>query len=390
MWNSVFLDSQLARSLYKSALKTGTISVISPDSESEKKQLDDWLRDINRSRMGNVVLAYCLLGERVYIDPPPLGNFVFSDLDEDVRDARCRDFILSWSPEISAFIEPTDSGLNYTVRGGHTADSREVANTIASMEPLIWKSYRDEKVDLYRDDVRKALDLLVANPRLIEIKKKGIMQDVEDEFASEVADTASALWPARSLSPTGIQFFSYVIRKTITKGEVATNKVFEAYKRDALYPVRNLSLGRTRYGKSVQPFPGVSSEDITAAVGIFLDEVQWWPNVDNITEVVKLRKRPEFKDFRVVLTDWADAVTRGDDKRQQKIRSDIRRANRALRQVARCQKGGRFLAYLGVPLVAIDLFLGPIFGASATVCGFALQGYADWLRREHRWLLIAT
>ena len=387
MWESVFLDGHLARAFYKSALQTSTISLISPESESEKQQLSDILRDINRSRMVNTVLAYCLLGERVYIDPPPLGNTVFFNLGDIDKAHINRNFIETWSPELSEFIEPTKSHLNYLYSGAHDTNSRERANLIASMEPLIWKSFRDTDVNFYRDDLRKCLDLLLANPSLINLRKN---PDLKDFFDDEVANTANLLWPEKALSQSDIRFFAAMLYLTMTKGNVAANHVFEAQKRNALYPVHNLSLGRTRYRKNAQPFPGVSSEDITAAVGIFLDEIEWWPKLDNITQVIRLRNHSQFKEFRSILTEWADAVTRGDNKQQQKIRNDIRRANRALRRVIPCHKCGRFLTYLGIPLVLVDLFLGPIFGTPVTVCGFAIQGYADWLRRKHRWMLIST
>jgi hypothetical protein len=67
MWDSVLLNAQFGSSLLKSAILTGDIKLIKPESEDEYNQLKPLTERINRSKLQESALTFALLADTVYI-----------------------------------------------------------------------------------------------------------------------------------------------------------------------------------------------------------------------------------------------------------------------------------------------------------------------------------
>lgn len=382
MWTSVLLDDQLALAILKSAIATGHAKLIDPQTESERQQLKAILTQVNRVRSERAALTYALLADNVFLDPTYFGWEVFANLDSN-HDCSSRPLIESTSPDFAAVVKPTESGLNY-IRTGAFADPQERANLFASLEPLIWRSFTRAKTDLNRRALRDALDLIVLEPMLIDWHK-----ELESEkFDSAVRDTALDNWPHLRLKHDQLRYLRSVCYVAITKGHVAANKVEEARRLNAVYPVSELTFGSNRYRRHHEHFPAARSQDIVVAAGIFLEEVQYWPVLNDISDVLRMREHKHFVEFRDILRQWVTALCGGNIEAEKQIREEIRRANAALRTAATCSEIGRFFAYLGLPLLVLDGLVAPVIGTPITVAGFGLQAYADWKIRKGRWLII--
>jgi hypothetical protein len=121
---------------------------------------------------------------------------------------------------------------------------------------------------------------------------------------------------------------------------------------------------------------------------VFLDEIKWIPEIASIDDLFALRQQPSFIEFRSHLANWTAALISGDAREEAKIRKNIQKINSALRRVTACSRAGRFFTYVGIPMFILDMLVAPVFGLPATVAGFALQGYSDWLKKQHSWVMI--
>lgn len=68
------------------------------------------------------------------------------------------------------------------------------------------------------------------------------------------------------------------------------------------------------------------------------DEILYLPDPRSIEEAVELRNNEHMASFRRVLADWLEIIKAGDVAAEQKIRNDMRRANRALRILGRVRE----------------------------------------------------
>jgi hypothetical protein len=258
---------------------------------------------------------------------------------------------------------------------------QEKANLFASLEPLIWSSCKRTGFKLNRNTLRNILDLIVLQPNLTN-------KNYSKEFANMAIAAAQQKWPHIKFSKEQKTQIIYLLGRVITKGYIAAYTMEEAHRLNAIYPVKGLSFGRNRYHSDSQQLLLGDSEDIVVAVKVFLDEIKYWPKLNNFSDVLRLREHKHFIEFRDILRQWVKAVREGDKEAEAKLRYEIHRANSALSTSIKCVRAGRFFTYLGIPLLILDIIFAPIFGTPITVTGFALQAFSDWKKRHYKWLII--
>jgi len=270
MWKSVLFNDTFALSILKAALAAGHIALIKPQTESEEQQLADIRKAINRSRSQSNALLFSLLADEVYLD----GVNIDWKISEDVNNADdyTARVAMSATPEFQSFVKLTDSGPNYWRSGLAHADSEEVANRLGGLEPLIWQSLsRRKAVDrlMTRDELRHALDTLVLNPELIDMKRQ--MADTQ-QFDTTACETFREIRGINEPADDPASRIGALCRLTITKGFVASNAIHEATIRQAIYPVNRLTFGRNRRPELPRPFATHNSDDVIAAARLFLEE----------------------------------------------------------------------------------------------------------------------
>ncbi len=383
------MNDTFTLSILKAALAAGHIALINAETASEEQQLTDLRTAIHRSRSQSNALLFSLLADEVYLDGVNIGWHIFEDLNNE-DDSTSRIAIKSATPEFQSFVKLTDSGPNYWRSGLVHADSKEVANRLAGLEPLIWRSVsrRTKRSDrlMTRDELRHALDTLVRRPELIDMEREMVDGQQFDAFARE------AFRQIRGQNAPTIELANGIgalCRVTITKGFVASNAVHEATIRRAIYPVNGLTFGRNRRRADIsKPFGTHDSDEVIAAARLFLEEIEYWPIAQDFLDVLRIRCDRHFVTFRDSIRNWVSALLNGDTSEEQRLRREIAKANKSMRRATTCSRIGGIFTYLGRPLIILDALTIPAFGTPVTVAGFGLQAYADWLKSKTRWLIV--
>lgn len=392
MWESVLLNDKHTLALLKAAVLAGDIKLIEPATADEKRQIDWVQKRINQSRLQDASLIYCLLAERVYLDGSNIGWDVFEEttnegMESSESNMKSRFLLEKVSPDFRNFIEPTNSGLNFLAveKRDRTSNPQEIANRIATLEPLIWRAFKPRDATINREELRLALDLLMFAPKLVGVHRSS---ENLDSFDRAVLEAASKKWPHIRLTKDQQQRLCGIMYVGITKASVATNQIAEAERLNAVYPIDNLTFGRNRYPRDMSRLKEVRAEDTVAAAKIFLKEIKFWPVVNGFADVIRLRQDRDFATFRDNFQLWVSTIVAGDSATEVKLRKDIQKANESLSKAKTCSKIGGIFTYLGLPLLFLDMFVAPVFGTPLTVAGFGLQSYSDWIKKKHRWTII--
>lgn len=383
-WSNVFLTGRLARSFLKSAVKTGHIKLISPQTKNEVDDLKYLKMILNRSRLERVALYYALLFERVIIDIGAWG--ACSQVWKSDDPHSCRSAIETTSEDFTQFVQITDA-ISKQISRWYDMNETEKVNMYALCEPLIWNSWKrfgSERIN--RQVLRDVLDFFVLSPEI-----PRIIHNIKYPYPKNLSKLRAMLEPFSfkyNLDADAISFFLSTISVTYIKGAVAAEQVLEAQTYGAVYPVYGLTFGRNRLGVQQGQLRTIKHENLVGSIRLFLKEIEYFPILRNLDDVLRLKEHKDFVTFRTMLNRWIEAFTKGDSVEEQKIRKEIRSANHALRRSAQCESIGQFFVYLAIPLVAIDAIIGPFLGTPLSLAGFGIQAYSDWLKSKNRWLII--
>jgi hypothetical protein len=387
MWQAILLDYTFAVPLLKTALLCGHIKLRTPETKSEKVQIDQIDTFIRRSRANEAALTYCLLADKVYLDSSIASSMVFEDLEADCGESPWHPVISQTSEDFASLAEITDSNLNaqhFLALDATFQDVNAAARIIASLEPMIWRSFRRGRTyyNVSREELRCALDLISLEPTLIALNRKAEANQSRDLVAKICRNL-------RITSDTDvIGKLAAVIYVTIIKGRVAAQQMLEVERLNAVFPIDRLSFGRNRYGERTKRFGQFKSQELIAATRLFLKEVRSWPILEDFDDVLRLRQNRDFKTFRDHMRRWTAALVLGDTKEEAAVRKDIELVNKSLARATRCATIGGLVTYIGLPLMIVDMFLGPVFGTPLTITGFGLQAYSDWVKKANHWMII--
>ena len=384
-WSNVFLTDRLARSFLKSAVKTGHIKLISPQTKKEVEDLKDLKMILNRSRLEHVSLYYALLFERVIIDVGAWGAASLVWKSDDPYS--CRSAIETTSDDFTQFVQITHA-LRKQITRWHDKDETEKVNMYALCEPLIWNSWKragSERIN--RQVLRDILDFFVLRPEM-----PRIIHNLKYPYPRNLRKLRAMLEPFSfkyNLDADTIRYLLSTISVTYVKGLVAAEHVLEAQAHRAVYPVYGLPFGRNRLCVHQQgQLRTIKHENLIGSIRLFLKEIEYFPILRNFDDVLRIKEHKDFATFRTMLNRWIVAFTKGDSVEEQQIRKEIRLANHALRRSVQCESLGRFFVYIAIPLVALDAIIGPFLGTPLSLAGFGVQAYSDWLKSKNRWLII--
>jgi hypothetical protein len=383
MLRNALLGTRLSLAVYRAAVDEGFVTLTTPRNAFERKQLMSLARRMKPTFLP-IALTHCLIAEEIHLDCTSFGDVIENETPEPKTwKIYSRDAFKDVSPEFVASFQRTSSG-GYGGRAcAHFELAAEAARTLGCLEPLVWEGFRRQGAGITRRHLRVALDVISANPSLITLR----MNDVPgDQFADAVFATAQLLWGRRFETSERADRLPAVCWMAIVKGMVAWNQVALAKDIDAFVPVL------TRLSPSRNASEGVASvteaKNTLAGVGLFLRELQYWPGVETLADVIRVRTNRHFAEFRHMLHIWLAAIQAGDKSRIAELRREVARANAALSSTVRCDKIGRFFTYVGLPLIVVDAVIFPVFGAAATIGGFGVQAYADWQRAKNGWALV--
>jgi hypothetical protein len=386
MLSNIVIDGRLALGLLKEAINSGHLSLISPETDFEQEQVRSVGREIQRSRCGKTALFFALLADVVYIDGGNFGWQIFRNrADDNLDNLRSRLLLDHVSPEFEVFSKPVDSSSNYIFESIYELCPEEMAELFCQLEPLIWQSYRENYSPIKRVDEVAVLEHIKSHPHIISLQQSSVDSS---EFDAGFADSL-AVNPPSLLSNCDFNYVAALAYTTIIKGRVAICRVKEANKRKASLPIPGLTLFRS-HRRSAPPSI-VKAQDAMTGVRLFFDEIQHWPVVETLDDVIRIRQKREFIEFRENLMRWVSNLASGDLEDHNKHRREIRRAHRALARAVVCRKMGGIFTYLGLPMFIIDFLTGiPALGAAMTISGVGAQIGGDLWEGKNRWVVIGT
>ena len=250
--------------------------------------MEDTTARIQDSKLEEAALTYALLADEVFLDGSGFGWNVFEDTESEEA-FNFHHLIGNMSDEVASFVKLTDSSRNFLPVITKLQDPDNAARTMATLEPMIWRSFDRRPTNLSRGELRTALDIIALEPRLVQL----IGAEREAEFNDLVVDALHRILPMQAGLEKLQMRANWLCSLTIIKGSVAANEMAEAERLNALYPIDNMSFGSERSAVRKNRFGQVRSEELIAAARVFLKEVRYWPVLQGFDEVVKLRGNPD-------------------------------------------------------------------------------------------------
>lgn len=117
----------------------------------------------------------------------------------------------------------------------------------------------------------------------------------------------------------------------------------------------------------------------------FTDEILILPDPIDIPEAVKMRKAKCMKRFRSIMAEWYDAILEGENIAEEKIRTDIGKANRELKKLVRWRSFNKSPINFWINAIGGQI---PILSNILSLVSSAGKGY-DWLiEKRHNWALV--
>lgn len=392
---NVLLSGNTAKGLLKCALQEGFVDIIEPSTESERHQIQEFQKNINKSRSSQNSLYLGLLAETIFLDEPSIGGLtVFEDLDDEERLDDAQSIFSSVSQSLVDFIELTNPTVSYyapmsndlpsesPLSLGYHADKADLADTCNLLEPLIWARCRrsDALKFVERKYFREVFDRNLVDEQFRDVFFSRPGEELED---AEGVIFLAEMFP--EYDPEEYWRFIYLLRR---QSSMVLSKVREAEKVNAKLPLvgwldKNVNFDR----KYAHKFPDMPREAV-ASIKVILPEFRYFPAINTLHDLLKVRDNPEYTRFKSFLDEWVCAASNGDVDTEARLRTELKIANASLNKSVKCTDIGRYVTYIGLPMIALDLMVGPFFGTPTTIGGFGIQGYSDWINRKNRWVLV--
>lgn len=397
--SAAFLVGSLGRAFIKQCISTKAFRLATPENDFEREQIFDVRKDINRARCDFTSLIYAIMFDKIIIDDTILlGNHLFES--RSVEDSSARPLVEAILHELSTWFSIESGALERVdylsdvgtgklppvLKGVHEASEKEQATFMSLIEPILWhrlKALRKKKL-ITREILRDILDLLILRPEIISIRDS-IVAGEEEKIPTTYL---KPLFFKYHMDEISIRYFRNMIYTVLVKSGVALTQLRIAIKHSAVMPIPSLTFGKNR--NLSKYLNAIKKDNVTVGIRLLLDEVEYWPVVHNLNDVLRLREKPYMQEFRNFLRQWVHAIEIGDKKEESKLGSEIRAANLSLKRTTKCRKVGRIMVYIAIPFIVLDAIWLPVFGPSLGLAGFGLQVYADKLMGKHRWITVCT
>ncbi|EMK3511174.1 hypothetical protein V8094_003657 [Vibrio parahaemolyticus] len=393
MWNNVLLTDSYGSSIIKAGLKSGDLTFSNPDSQFEKQQIETVKQQINRCRLESDSLLYSLLFNSVILDANTFGGGYIIDDSDDPENFEMKPMFQGLSEGFSSLFKvtnPLSEAFRYSNGKKHhdvnlASDEVDRIALYQLLEPYVWsrvsKLGRDK---VTRNVMNEILATLSNSPEVLSsVKNRALSSDKDYEFFD---NKFNAFWKSYPRDRKNVQYFHHMISLLDTKASVAVARVQEAQRLNAALPIKNI----TNRQSDLSTIKGLKGEngDFLVSAKVVLNEFKYFPVLNSISDVLKLKEDRDFEEFRTFVNKWVSAVSTGDRSTEKLLRQEIEKANKSISKAHRCQKIGRIATYMGIPVSIFDLMLGSQVGIGLTCGGVLAQSYADKVMSKERWLLI--
>ena len=394
-WDNIFFVDSLAIKFLHHCYDEGLLTLASPETEDEKSQIDHFKNSVMSGPLTHDVLHYCLIADRIVVSPSRVSLHLFSSLsDESIENNSVteRPTIAGIEANLASqldLIDPSDEfwrhekfavGGQHPLNRGQYMNPKEKAHVFKALEPLIW--YRSseylKRCGLTRSFLTILLDVFIAEPNAI------------DCIQNEVPLSRDAMtFIQRRLKVSAEDIVRYFIAPAeiiVTKAAVAAAWARASIRYSAALPIPNIKLKQLDVTNELTNL-AIRPDQTIATVALFLKEVEFWPKVQTIKDVLRLKSDPSMKEFQFLIKTWCASIALGDTDTEAKVRSEISKANRSLAKLHKCQTLSRFLTYSSVPFIFAQGWLQSL-GTGVTIVSVAAQAYFDRLSTKRRWALL--
>ncbi len=135
--------------------------------------------------------------------------------------------------------------------------------------------------------------------------------------------------------------------------------------------------------------PPEMEESFLRCFYIFLEEVDAFPVVESIDDVLRLRENRHIENWRQALLEWSLEIRAGRLESEREMRREIRAAMRDLRRVGTMRTISGLMTVLGLPIGVAELVMGIVGpGFALTSVSVGLEGYSRAKQSQHQWLLL--
>lgn len=141
--------------------------------------------------------------------------------------------------------------------------------------------------------------------------------------------------------------------------------------------------------RSLRPLRSqVSTGFYCIAIDRFLDGGIFLPSVDSLKAALFYREKDAISAFRLVVTQWQDAVSRGAEADLPALTRDLQLAAGYMKRMSRAAKLNSFLTLSALPVSVAELAMNslPIISTSMTLTGFALESHSLHAKARNRWI----
>jgi len=119
------------------------------------------------------------------------------------------------------------------------------------------------------------------------------------------------------------------------------------------------------------------------------EEGHFFPQIENITHALKLRKNPNLRAFKEQLREFHIQLVNGDKEALGKIRKEVKRAKTVLERTGKWDAALRWLTYISLPAGVVEGLLGgaPIAGTSLAVMSAAGAATNARAFKKNQWVM---
>ncbi len=274
---------------------------------------------------------------------------------------------------------PLVSVTNFSIESFYMIKSiiygnNNILNCIGEIQKELWKNAEgliDEEYSHVESTMYDTEELeFFLNDQGVEIPKKKSRRELLRQFLKHLKNNweSSIIWTIENLL-----YLHYYMRlkEVLTFSNIKKIPIRAAVK---LMPKSNIK-------------PGKIQDDLYRIYRIILNEVEFIPIIHDLEDFLRLRENKQFKKFREILNEWIKLVKIGDVKYEDKIRKDIRTANKEIKKIKKHKKIAGLVTLFTLPLTVVDLFVGIPTGSLITAISGIYQLKSYIKKNKYSWVL---
>lgn len=374
--DSIILDEGYSRGLLRAALREGYARPLGEPTEQDTKEI---VTSYKRSRFSERALGFALLYPNVYLYH--LCDAL--DLSPLMKELPIR------------VLTPRSAELNYYSYLRSKEGNQNAIDFAPAVLPRLGYLVRGAKPKAFRITKNNYNIFLAAVQRCPEpidlIFDSKIFEFGIDSYATEFAVSKDSFLSQLQKNPENRkEIQAWITLKTIVMiGKISqiisdtTGLVEHSGKLRSPAAISwtiPASVQRSEYWNSIQD----PAQAAIKCFYIFLKEVDAFPDISSIEDVLRLRNDPRIENWRNSIGEWASAIRSSSITGERKVRREIKAAMRDLRYVGKLRKVSGLLMFFSLPVAVAEAMIG-VLGPGIMLSTFSTM--AEIYSRHREWKL---